>query len=216
MTKIAPSILSGDFARLGQTVADATAWGADYIHYDVMDGVFVPNLTFGMPMLRAIRPYTSLPIDAHLMMVHPERYVEEFCLSGADIITFHPEICDDISGALATIHHHGKKGGLVLNPDKDPSLLLPYLDQVDIVLLMGVYPGFGGQRFIPEVLQKIKTVRALIDASGRAIELEVDGGVTLDNASALVAAGIDVVVAGSCVFGHSSPATAIAALRQNR
>lgn len=213
MIKVAPSILSGDFAALGQTVRTAEQWGADYIHFDVMDGLYVPNLTFGMPMCRAIRPYTTLPIDAHLMIVQPERYVEQFCACGADIVTFHPETCDDVQSTLDLIHVKGKRCGLVLNPDKGVEWIAPYMQTVDLVLLMGVYPGFGGQTFVSEVLDKIVTVKQMIEASGRPIELELDGGLTLQNAAEMVNRGVNVLVGGSCIFGADNPQKAVATLK---
>ena len=211
--KIAPSILSGDFANMGKTVEDVQKWGGDYIHFDVMDGVYVPNLTFGMPMCRAIRKHTDLPIDAHLMIVEPEKYVEQFCDSGADIVTFHPEASKDVAGTLAKIKAKGKRCGLVLNPDKEVELILPYLDQVDMIVLMGVFPGFGGQKFIPSVLNKIERVAMLIQASGRAIELELDGGVTEQNAAEMREKGVTVLVGGSSVFRSPDPQTTIERLR---
>lgn len=216
MIKIAPSILSGDFAHMGKSVQDATLWGADIIHFDVMDGVFVPNLTFGMPMCKAIRPYTTLPIDAHLMITRPEKYVEQFCDCGADIVTFHPEASEDVRGALDAIHAKGKLCGLVLNPDKDVSLIAPYMDVVDMVVLMGVFPGFGGQKFIPAVLDKIATVHDMIVRTGRTVMLELDGGVTEDNAASMTERGVDVLVGGSSVFRSNDPAATIRRLRGDR
>lgn len=213
MIKIAPSILSGDFANMGQSVKDATRWGADFIHFDVMDGVFVPNLTFGMPMCKAIRAYTELPIDAHLMIIKPERYVEAFCDAGADIVTFHPDASENVERALAAIRAKGKQCGLVLNPDKGVELIAPYMDQVDIIVLMGVYAGFGGQKFIPEVLQKIEKVHAMITATGRPIMLELDGGVTEANARSMTDRGVDVLVGGSSVFRSADPVATIRILR---
>ena len=213
MIKIAPSILSGDFAAMGQTVRDTTAWGADIIHFDVMDGVYVPNLTFGMPMCKAIRPYTHLPIDAHLMIVKPEKYVTQFCDCGADIVTFHPEASEDVDGALDAIHAKGKLAGLVLNPDKETDLIAPYMGKIDMVVLMGVFPGFGGQKFIPSVLDKIVRVHEMIEAGGRPIMLELDGGVTEDNVREMTDRGVDVVVGGSSVFRSADPAATIRKLR---
>lgn len=213
MIKVAPSILSGDFANMGKTVQDVQAWGADYVHFDVMDGVYVPNLTFGMPMCKAIRAYTTLPIDAHLMITRPERYVERFCEAGADIVTFHPEASEDVQGALDKIHALGKRCGLVLNPDKGLELVLPYMDTIDMLVLMGVFPGFGGQKFIPSVLDKIARADQAIHRYGRAIELELDGGVTEENAKQMTSLGVNVVVGGSSVFRSADPQKTIAILR---
>ena len=213
MIKIAPSILSGDFANMGKSVSDATEWGADYIHFDVMDGVFVPNITFGMPMCKAIRKHTTLPIDAHLMITLPEKYVEQFCDAGADIVTFHPDASADVAGALAAIKAKGKKCGLVLNPDKGVELIAPYMDRVDMIVLMGVYAGFGGQKFIPDVLDKISLVHQMILDSGRDIELELDGGVTEENARSMTDRGVNVLVGGSSVFRSADPVKTIRVLR---
>ena len=213
MIKIAPSILSGDFANMGKSVQSATEWGADYIHFDVMDGVFVPNITFGMPMCKAIRKYTALPIDAHLMITLPEKYVEQFCDAGADIVTFHPDASRDVAGTLDAIKAKGKRCGLVLNPDKGVELIAPYMDKVDIIVLMGVYAGFGGQKFIPTVLDKISQVHQMIVDSARQIELELDGGVTEENARSMTDRGVDVLVGGSSVFRSADPAKTIGILR---
>jgi len=213
MIKVAPSILSGDFANMGKSVEDATIWGADYIHFDVMDGVFVPNITFGMPMCKAIRKHTALPIDAHLMITLPEKYVEQFCDAGADIVTFHPDASENVAGALDAIKRKGKRCGLVLNPDKGVDLIAPYMDRVDMIVLMGVFAGFGGQKFIPTVLDKISQVHQMIVDSGRAIELELDGGVTEENARSMTDRGVDVLVGGSSVFRSADPAKTILVLR---
>ncbi|MBQ4444580.1 MAG: ribulose-phosphate 3-epimerase [Clostridia bacterium] len=213
MIKIAPSILSGDFANMGKSVEDATAWGADYIHFDVMDGVFVPNITFGMPMCKAIRKHTTLPIDAHLMITLPEKYVQAFCDAGADIVTFHPDASQDVAGALNVIKKNGKACGLVLNPDKGLELVAPYMDRIDMLVLMGVYAGFGGQKFIPEVLGKISEAHRMIVESRRDIRLELDGGVTEENAKSMTDRGVDVVVGGSSVFRSADPAKTIRILR---
>jgi len=207
--KVAPSILSGDFANMGQSVRSAENWGADYIHFDVMDGVYVPNLTFGMPMCKAVRPYTSLPLDVHLMIIKPERYVQAFCDAGADIVTFHPEASDDVGKALELIKEKGKKCGLVLNPDKSVQLVIPYLKKIDIIVIMGVYPGFGGQKFIPDVLSKVKELRAL----GYDGEIELDGGVTEQNAQEIVDSGVNVLVGGSSVFRSKDPQKTISVLK---
>jgi len=201
MTKFAPSILSADFARMGEEVAKLKDYGADYIHCDVMDGVYVPNITFGMPMIKSIRPYTDLPIDAHLMISKPEKYVERFCDAGADIVTFHPEASDNVLAALSTIKAKGKKCGLALNPDKNIELIEPYFDMLDMIVIMSVYPGFGGQKFIPDVLTKAKKISEMIEKSGKNIELEIDGGVCLENVDEIKSYGLNVLVAGSAFFG---------------
>lgn len=202
-TLVAPSILSADFADMGGAVENLVEWGADYIHCDVMDGVFVPNITFGMPMVKALRKRTVKTLDVHLMITKPEKYVGEFLSAGADIITFHPEASEDVDGALDTIRTVGKKCGLVLNPDKPLSIVKPYLDKIDILLIMGVYAGFGGQKFIPETLEKLAEAKKLID--GKNILIEMDGGATPENAAQIAGAGADIIVAGSAVFKAQNP-----------
>ncbi len=206
--KIAPSILSGDFARMGEVVANVEKWGADLVHFDVMDGVYVPNITFGMPMCKAVRDYTKLPLDVHLMIVEPEKYINRFIDAGADIITFHPEASKDVLGTIELVKKKGKKVGLVLNPDKDIVLIEPYLHLIDVVIIMGVFPGFGGQKFIPEVLDKVRTLR-----KGFKGDIELDGGVTIDNAQEIVSAGVNILVGGSSVFSSSDPSLTIRRLR---
>ena len=215
MTKIlvAPSILSGDFAKLGESVANVEKWGADYVHIDVMDGSFVPNLTFGMPIVKAVRGYSKLPFDVHLMIMNPEKYVAQFIASGADIVTFHPDACDNIDTALDTIKNLGAKCGLALNPDKSLDLIIPYLDKLDMVVLMSVYAGFGGQKYIPEIDNKIATLKSIINERGLNILIEVDGGVTAENASHIASCGADVLVAGTAVFGAEEPAKAVKAIQ---
>lgn len=209
--KIAPSILSADFAEMGKAADNLKAWKADYVHCDVMDGVFVPNLTFGMPMVAALRKRTDMVLDVHLMIIEPERYITEFIAAGADIITFHPDASKDTAAALKEIRAAGKKCGLVLNPDKPLSLVEPYIDMIDLLLIMGVYAGFGGQKYIKETTEKITAAKALIN--GRDVELEVDGGVTEDNAGEIIAAGATVLVAGSAVFKSANPAETVKKLR---
>lgn len=211
--KIAPSILSGDFANMGDTVKKVNEWGADYVHVDVMDGSFVKNLTFGMPMVKAIKKYSSIPLDVHLMIVNPENYVEEFVECGADIVSFHPNATKRVGETIDKIHALGAKAGLAINPDIPVSQIAPYIDKLDMVVIMGVYAGFGGQKYIKEVDEKIKEVSALIIKSGRDIELEVDGGVTEENASAIARLGANVLVGGSSVFKSTDPTKTIRVLK---
>ena len=211
--KIAPSILSANFAKMGEEVRSMQESGADVIHYDVMDGVFVNNITFGLKMLQDIRPYTTLPIDAHLMIVHPEKYVERFAKAGADIITVHYEACkDNLKEVLELIRSTGVKCGAVINPDTPVDAIKDVIPLCDMVLLMSVFPGFGGQKFIPSVLDKVREVRAIIDASGKEIDLEIDGGITAENVAEVKAAGANVIVAGSAVFKADDRAAMIARL----
>ena len=212
MTKlVAPSILSGDFADMAKSCLDAKAWGADILHLDVMDGVFVPNITFGMPMVKALKTRNILPLDVHLMIAKPEKYVGQFCDCGADIVTFHPDASDDVAGALKIIKDKGVKCGLVLNPDKPIELVRPYLDDIDVLLIMSVYAGFGGQKFIPESLDKLKQAKKLIE--GKNVLLEVDGGVDETNAKDILACGVDIMVAGSAVYKSENPSKTIKILR---
>lgn len=212
--KVAPSILSANFADMGAGVRLAEAAGGDYIHCDVMDGSFVPNITFGIPMIRDLRPLTDLPLDVHLMIEEPSRYVERFAEAGADIITFHLEAERHAQRTLSAIRACGCRAGVVLNP-ATPLDSIPYLlDDLDMVLLMSVNPGYGGQSFLPAVLSKIEALREMVD--GRDIEIEVDGGISPDTAAAVIAAGADVLVAGSAVFGAADPAAAVRAIRSAR
>ena len=200
MIKLAPSILSADFARLGGQVAEVARAGADYIHIDVMDGHFVPNITIGAPVVASIRPLTSLPLDVHLMIEHPERYISEFVNSGADIITVHVEACPHLHRTIQLIKELGVKAGVSLNPATPLSSIEEIIPHVDLVLIMSVNPGFGGQSFIPATLPKIENMRKILDDRKLSAELEVDGGINADNALDIVKAGADVLVAGNSVF----------------
>ena len=198
--KIAPSILSADFAELGAGVeAIATA---DYVHFDVMDGCFVPNISIGIPVLQSIRKRTALPIDVHLMIVQPERYVDQFCDAGADIVTCHVEADteENILAAIEKIHAKGKKAGIVLKPKTTWEAVLPYIDQVELILVMTVEPGFGGQKFMADQMPKVAAIRKLINERNPACELEVDGGVAPDTCQTCIDAGANVLVAGSAVY----------------
>ena len=211
--RIAPSILSADFGRLAEEVGAVEAAGADWVHVDVMDGRFVPNITLGPPVVAALRKVTRLPLDCHLMIVEPERYVEAFAEAGADTISVHAEASTHLHRTLSHIRSLGKRAGVVLNPSTDEHALRYVLEVTDLVLVMTVNPGFDGQSFIEPTLPKIERVRRLIDAQGLAIDLEVDGGVHRGNAQRVVDAGADVLVAGNAVFSAPSYAEAIAALR---
>ena len=206
--RIAPSILSADFARLGEEVRAVTAAGADYIHVDVMDGHFVPNLTIGPLVVKAIRPHSRLPFDVHLMIAPVDPYIPAFADAGADIITVHAEAGPHLHRSLQLVKQQGKKAGVSLNPATPVAVLDHVWDDVDLVLVMSVNPGFGGQGFIESQLAKIAAVRARIDASGRAIDLEVDGGINAETAPLAVAAGADVLVAGTATFSGGAAAYA--------
>jgi len=200
MIKLAPSILSADFARLGEQIAEVAAAGADYIHVDVMDGHFVPNITIGAPVVASIRPVTSLPLDVHLMIEHPEQYISDFVKAGADIITVHVEASAHLQRTIRLIKELGVKAGVSLNPPTPISAVDEFIHHVDLFLIMSVNPGFGGQPFIPETLPKIANMRKILDDRGLSAELEVDGGINAGNAPDIVKAGADVLVAGSSVF----------------
>ena len=200
MKKLAPSILSADFARLGEEIKSVEEAGADYIHIDVMDGHFVPNITIGPLIVETAKKITSLPLDVHLMISNPERFIKDFVEAGSDLLSIHVETCHHLQRTLTHIRELGAKSAAVLNPSTPLSALEYILEEVDMVLLITVNPGFGGQKFIPGMLPKIQKVRKLIDEKNPAVELEVDGGIKLDNISQVAQAGADVVVAGSAVF----------------
>ncbi len=215
MIKIAPSILSADFSRLGEDVQAVDRAGADYIHVDVMDGHFVPNITIGPLVVAALRKITAKPLDVHLMIENPDRYISDFAKAGADIITVHQEAVPHLHRTVQLIKSLGKKAGISLNPATPVETLDIILDELDLVLVMSVNPGFGGQTFIPSALDKIRALRQRITARGLVTELEVDGGVKIDNIHEVVAAGADVLVAGSAVFNTADYAATILALREN-
>ena len=201
--KIAPSILSADFARLGEQVAEVTRAGAHYIHVDVMDGHFVPPITIGAPVVAAIRPWTNLPLDVHLMIEKPERQIEQFAQAGADIITVHAEVCPDLHQIVAAIKRLGVRAGVSLNPATPLTIIDEVLADLDLVLQMTVNPGFAGQAFMEEVLDKIARLRQILDEKGLTCELEVDGGISAQTAPRVVEAGARVLVAGSAIFNRS-------------
>jgi ribulose-phosphate 3-epimerase len=211
--RIAPSILSADFARLGEEVRDVIGAGADLVHFDVMDNHYVPNLTIGPLVCEAIRPLTKAVIDVHLMVKPVDRLVPDFAKAGANIISFHPEASDHVDRTIALIKDQGCKAGLVFNPATPLSHLDHVIDKLDLVLIMSVNPGFGGQKFIPQALKKLAAARSRIDASGRDIWLEVDGGVKVDNIADVARAGADTFVAGSAIFGTKDYKATIGAMR---
>jgi ribulose-phosphate 3-epimerase len=214
MKKIAPSILSADFARLGDEVRAVEAAGADYIHIDVMDGRFVPNITIGPLVVEAVRKVTPLPLDVHLMIVEPERYVEDFARAGADIIVVHAEACNHLHRVVQQIKGLGKRAGVSLNPATPLHVLDYVLEELDLVLLMTVNPGFGGQSFIEACIPKIQQLRGMLDRRGCEAELEIDGGVKPANVARIAHAGADVLVAGSAVFGSNDYAATISEMKR--
>jgi ribulose-phosphate 3-epimerase len=214
MYRIAPSLLSADFARLGDEVKAVVSGGADWIHFDVMDNHYVPNLTFGPMVCQALRKHSSVPIDVHLMVQPVDALAQAFCKAGADLVSFHPEASAHVDRTLQLIQAEGKQAGLAFNPGTPLDVLECVIERIDLVLIMSVNPGFGGQSFIDSALRKIERARKLIDATGRDIRLEVDGGIKVDNIRRVADAGADTFVAGSAIFGQPDYAAVIAAMRR--
>jgi len=211
--KIAPSILSADFARLGEEIHRVEQAGADLIHFDVMDGHFVPNLSIGVPVLASVRTITKLPLDAHLMIEEPERYLEAFVKAGADLISVHAEVCRDIPAIARRMHELGIRASVAINPETDPGRVIAAAGDLDMILVMSVHPGFGGQGFIPESLAKLRTIRRELERRGLNLDLEVDGGIKIDNLAMVAEAGANVFVSGSAIFGQGDYKEIIARMR---
>lgn len=200
MMILAPSMLSADFKELGKEIRTIEENGAGYLHFDVMDGIFVPNISFGIPVLQSIRSATNMVCDAHLMITEPIRYIDAFKKAGADLITIHLEACEDVDATIAKIRESGCRAGISICPDTPVSVLEKYVDKVDMVLIMSVHPGFGGQSFIPTSLDKIRELRTMIEEKGLTVDIQVDGGISLENMEEVVKAGANIIVAGSAVF----------------
>lgn len=211
---VAPSILSADLCCLGQEIVRVQEAGADWLHVDIMDGHFVPNLSFGPALVRSLRKFTDLPLDVHLMVERPLAFIEPFAKAGADLLTVHVESQDDTLQALKAIQALGVQAGVSIKPDTDPAVLKPLMGELDLILVMSVYPGFGGQAFLASAPAQIKQVRQLIDASGKQIWLEVDGGINAQTAPAAVTAGADALVAGNAIFSSADPELALKQIKQ--
>ena len=211
---IAPSILSADMCRLGEEVSKVVQAGADWLHVDIMDGHFVPNLSFGPAVVRSLKGFTDLPLDVHLMVTHPHKFIEPFAQAGADLLTIHAESEDDTRQTLQSIKSFGIKTGVSIKPDTHPDVLQTLLDELDLILVMSVYPGFGGQSFLESAPTQIKAVRQLINASGKPIWLEVDGGINAQTAPLALAAGADALVAGHAIFSSADPELALKQIKQ--
>ena len=215
MIYISPSLLAADFTNLGAEVKRIEEAGADYLHLDVMDGVFVPNISFGLPVIESLRKVSGLVFDVHLMITKPEKYVERFANAGADIITFHYEACDDPAAAIKRIKELGKKASISISPKTPAEAILPFLSELDMVLVMTVEPGFGGQSLIPETLEKVKVIRKAINDNEYNCNIQVDGGISEKNISLVTAAGANVIVAGTAVFRSADPKKTIEDMRKN-
>jgi ribulose-phosphate 3-epimerase len=214
MPEIAPSILASDFTRLGEQVASVQRAGAQMLHVDVMDGHFVPNLSVGPPLVRSLRAATELVLDCHLMIEEPDRYSQEFIAAGADMVSIHQETCPHLNGSLQHIRDHGARVGVVINPATPVHTLDEVLGMVDYVLVMSVNPGFGGQKFLPASLDKVRRLKQIREDRGLGFRIEIDGGITQDNVASVVQAGVDIVVAGSSIFGAPDPGEAFTAMQR--